>query len=82
MSNRRRGQGCEREVAHDLEQELGIPFVRDLEQVRTAGLGDLITDPIFHLSSNANGERKAFTVKRGWSRLKQQPKSKKSCPLL
>ena len=47
MSSRRCGQGYEREVAHDLEQELGIPFVRYLEQVRTTGRGDLITDPIF-----------------------------------
>ena len=60
MSSRRRGQGYEREVAHDLAQELGIPFVRDLEQVRTAGRGDLITEPSFPFLIECKRRAKGF----------------------
>jgi Holliday junction resolvase len=41
---KQRGEGFEREIGHALFDELGITFVRELEQVRTAGLSDLIPD--------------------------------------
>jgi hypothetical protein len=47
MSNRSRGATYEREVAKELEAEIGFKFQRDLDQVRTAGRADLITDAEF-----------------------------------
>lgn len=41
---RQRGSGFELEISHQLFDELGIQFRRNLEQVRTAGLGDLLPD--------------------------------------
>ena len=40
MSNRSRGASYEREVAKELEAELGFPFQRDLDQVRMPGRAD------------------------------------------
>lgn len=39
-----RGTNFELDVGHQLFDELGIQFRRNLEQVRTAGLGDLLPD--------------------------------------
>ena len=47
MSNRSRGAHYEREVAKELQAELGFKFQRDLDQVRSAGHADLITDVDF-----------------------------------
>ena len=47
MSNRSRGASYEREVAKELEAELGFPFQRDPDQVRTSGRADLITNVDF-----------------------------------
>ena len=42
--NRQRGAETERQIAEILHGELGMKFVRNLEQVRTAHQGDLICD--------------------------------------
>ena len=39
-----RGSSFELDMARQLFDELGITFKRNLEQVRTAGLGDLVPD--------------------------------------
>ena len=39
-----RGSSFELDISHQLFDELGIHFRRNLEQVRTAGLGDLLPD--------------------------------------
>lgn len=43
-TNRSKGAAFEREVAADLLRLTGISFKRELEQVRSAGLGDLNAD--------------------------------------
>lgn len=49
--NRSRGQNFELDIGHQLFDELGISFRRNLEQVRTAGQNDLIADdPAFPFS--------------------------------
>lgn len=42
--SRNKGAGFEREIAQKLDLLLGVKFVRNLEQVRTAAHGDLIAD--------------------------------------
>ena len=41
---KQRGSSFELDISHQLYDELGIHFRRNLEQVRTAGLGDLLPD--------------------------------------
>ena len=41
---KQRGSSFELDISHQLFDELGIHFRRNLEQVRTAGLGDLLPD--------------------------------------
>ena len=49
--SRNKGSAFEREIAQRLDALLGIKFVRNLEQVRTAAHGDLIADdPAFPFS--------------------------------
>ena len=44
VNGRNKGASFEREVANMLRDELGIGFKRNLEQYRTAGHADLISD--------------------------------------
>ena len=44
VNSRNKGARGERMIAAELEDELGIKFYRDLEQVRTAERGDLVCD--------------------------------------
>lgn len=39
-----KGRGYEYEVIRELYQQLGLTFVRELDQTRTAHLGDLVTN--------------------------------------
>lgn len=47
MDSRVKGRSYEYEVGSEFLDQLGIQFRRDLEQVRTSGRGDLITDEYF-----------------------------------
>ena len=61
-----RGQGFEHEIARQLFDELGISFKRNLEQVRTAGLGDLVPDdPSFPFSLELKRRRSGVGIPAG-----------------
>lgn len=44
VNGRNKGSSYEREIAHDLFDQLGMTFKRDLDQYRAADHGDLICD--------------------------------------
>ena len=61
-----RGSSFELEIAKVLFDELGIQFQRNLEQVRTAGLGDLITsEPDFPFSLELKRRRSGVMIPAG-----------------
>lgn len=63
---RNRGSQFELEIAKELFNELGITFVRNLEQVRTAGLGDLTpSDPAFPFSLELKRRRVGHMIPPG-----------------
>lgn len=63
---KQRGSSFELEVSHQLFDELGIHFRRNLEQVRTAGLGDLLPDSnLFPFSLELKRRQKGVGIPNG-----------------
>jgi len=63
---KQRGSSFELEVSHQLFDELGIHFRRNLEQVRTAGLGDLQPDSnLFPFSLELKRRQKGVGIPNG-----------------
>ena len=44
LKSRNKGKGYEYEIARELYDQLGITFVRELDQTREKHLGDLVTN--------------------------------------
>lgn len=65
--SRTKGQNFEREIAQKLDALLGIKFVRNLEQVRTAAHGDLIADdPAFPFSIECKRYASGISCLTAW----------------
>lgn len=63
---RNRGSSFELDIARQLFDELGITFKRNLEQVRTAGLGDLLPDdPAFPFSLELKRRKSGYGIPSG-----------------
>ena len=70
---KQRGSSFELDISHQLFDELGIHFRRNLEQVRTAGLGDLLPDSnlfpfSLELGSHLSIRPQKAPVRRGFRR--------------
>ena len=65
--SRNKGAGFEREIAQKLDALLGIKFVRNLEQVRTAAHGDLVADdPDFPFSCELKRYANGISCLTAW----------------
>ena len=63
---KQRGSSFELDISHQLFDELGIHFRRNLEQVRTAGLGDLLPDSnLFPFSLELKRRQKGVGIPSG-----------------
>lgn len=82
MDSRNKGRSFEYEVANALYEHLGIQFKRDLEQVRTSGRGDLVTDEYFPFILECK-RYKAAPFKKSWlTQAERAARAEKKVPIV